>query len=157
MLLIGHHQFCLRYPWFDEETGEQLFPFRTLSMILSATTLVTVSEITQHLFDTGKIHQKWDILKCIVNIPEDAQRVDDLHEGDMMMSQTVVKYSATDEMNGRVNPALSIEPEAEGDPLQAKAPTFTTPAGQVKKRLVGEVISPAPDTKSAKKNDQTKL
>ncbi|KAF2355067.1 Sodium/solute symporter [Trinorchestia longiramus] len=149
----------IKYPWYDEETGEQLFPFRTLSMILSAVTLVVVSEVTQHLFDSGTIHQKWDILKCIVNIPEDALRVDDLHEGDMMMAHTVIKYSATDEMNGRINPALSIEPEGEeeGDPLQVKAPTFTTPAGQVKKRLVGEVISPPVDVDPPKKQGQTKL
>lgn len=127
-------------------------------MILSATTLVTVSETTQHLFDTGKIHQKWDFLKCIVNVPEDALRVDDLHEGDMMMSQTVVKYNATDEMNGRINPALNLGPEGadETDPLSAKAPTFTTPAGQVKKRLVGEVMAP-PSVNSPKNQDQTKL
>lgn len=126
-------------------------------MVLSATTLVVMSEVTQYLFDSGKIHQKWDFLKCIVNVPEDALRVDDLHEGDMMMSQTVVKYNATDEMNGRINPALSIEPEAEGmDPLATSAPTFTTPAGKVKKRLVGEVISP-PIVDSSKKQDQTKL
>lgn len=127
-------------------------------MLLSAATLVIMSEVTQHLFDTGKLHQKWDFLKCIVNVPEDALRVDDLHEGDMMMAQTIVKYNATDEMNGRVNPALNIGPESEdeGDPLETSAPTFTTPGGKVKKRLVGEVINP-PVIDSPKKHDQTKL
>ena len=150
--------FLFRFPWYDEINEVQLFPFRTLSMIISAITLVVVSEVTQHLFDTGKLHQKWDFLHCIVNIPEDAQRVDDLHEGDMMMTDTVVKYNATDEMNGRINPALNLGPEMEDEtnPLNEKAPTFTTPAGQVKKRLVGEVINP-PVVTSPKKQDQTKL
>ena len=33
----------IKYPWYDEETGTQLFPFRTVAMLLSMTSLVLVS------------------------------------------------------------------------------------------------------------------
>lgn len=140
---------------FDEESGTQLFPFRTLAMILSGSTLVFFSWFSNWVFFSGRLAPKYDFLRCVVNIPEDVQTVGDPHEGEMtvMACHSVVKYNATDEMNGRVNPALSLGSDSDED---IPAPTTATPDGKVKKRLVGEIISPPPIT-SPKKQDQTKL
>ena len=136
-----------------------MFPFRTLSMILSALFLIFVSMLTQHLFDEGILSPKYDFLHCIVNIPEDAVRVDDPHEGEMTMmtAQTMAKYNATDEMNGRVNPALNLGSDSDEEAAaNTPAPTTKTPDGKVKKRLVGEVISP-PAVTSPRKQDMTQF
>ncbi|CAG5122372.1 unnamed protein product [Candidula unifasciata] len=34
---------AIKYPWYDEESNTQLFPYRTLSMLISMVTLITVS------------------------------------------------------------------------------------------------------------------
>ena len=115
--------------------------------------------VSQYLFDTGKLAPKYDILKCIVNIPDDAIRVGDPHEGEMTMmtAHPVVKYHATDEMNGRVNPALNLGSDSDEEAAaNTQAPTTKTPDGKVKKKLVGEVISP-PAVTSPRKQDMTKF
>ncbi|XP_042890417.1 high-affinity choline transporter 1-like isoform X1 [Penaeus japonicus] len=158
-VLGGEHMIgippLIKYPMFDEATNTQLFPFRTLAMILSGLTLVFFSWFSKWVFFSGRLAPKYDFLRCVVNIPEDVQTVGDPHEGEMtvMACHTVVKYNATDEMNGRVNPALSLGSDSDED---IPAPTTATPDGKVKKRLVGEIISPPPIT-SPKKQDQTKL
>ncbi len=35
----------IKYPWYDETSGDQLFPFRTMAMILSMISLLGVSQI----------------------------------------------------------------------------------------------------------------
>ena len=107
------------------------------------------------VFETGRLPPKYDVLRCIVNIPDDVQKVGDPHEGEMTMMacHSVVKYNATGEMNGRINPALTLGSDSDED---IPAPTTTTADGKVKKRLVGEIISP-PAVTSPKKHDQTKL
>jgi high affinity choline transporter 7 len=39
----------IKYPLFDEESGTQLFPFRTMSMILSMISLLGISQITWYV------------------------------------------------------------------------------------------------------------
>lgn len=102
------------FPWWDGK--DQLFPFRTLAMILSLISVIVFSMLTRYLFESGKLPPSWDFLRCVVNIPEDVVRVSgsevEPHEGEMAVMTgaltDVRKYSATDEMNGRVNPALNL-------------------------------------------------
>ncbi|KAK4290189.1 hypothetical protein Pmani_036896 [Petrolisthes manimaculis] len=145
----------IKFPWFDEENGVQLFPFRTLAMVISGLSLVFFSMFSMWVFETGRLPPKYDFLRCVINIPDDVQKVGDPQEGEMsvMTSHKVVKYNATDEMNGRVNPALTLGSDSDED---IPAPTTTTADGKIKKRLVGEIISP-PAVTSPKKHDQTKL
>ena len=35
----------IKYPWYSEEDATQLFPFRTLAMLLSMVSLLGISEI----------------------------------------------------------------------------------------------------------------
>lgn len=133
----------------------QLFPFRTLAMVISGLSLIFLSMFSRWVFETGRLPPKYDFLRCVINIPDDVQKVGDPQEGEMsvMACHTVVKYNATDEMNGRVNPALTLGSDSDED---MPAPTTTTADGKIKKRLVGEIISP-PAVTSPKKHDQTKL
>ena len=116
--LINLQPFIYFPGWNGEE---QMFPFRTLAMILSLISVVLFSILSQYLFESGTLPPSWDVLRCVVNIPEDAVRVEEPHEGEMTMVtgfQQVRRYSATDEMNGRVNPALSLGSDSECDEQQ---------------------------------------
>ncbi|KAB7497316.1 High-affinity choline transporter 1 [Armadillidium nasatum] len=150
----------IKYPFFDEETQVQRFPFRTFAMVLSALTIIFVSMFTKWIFESGRLAPSYDILRCVVNIPDDVQRVGDPHEGEMtiMSVHTKTKYNSTDEMNGRINPALSLGSDSDEEAsVVTKAETVGISSdGTVKKRLVGEIISPPPIT-SPKKHDMTKF
>ncbi|XP_078047035.1 choline transporter [Augochlora pura] len=108
----------IHYPGFDEETQTQLFPFRTMAMIMSLVTLVGVSYGTQVAFMTGRLAPGYDVFRCVVNIPEDVERVGpDPAEGEQMsvLAAGVGRlYGSKDESNGRVNPAL--EPDYDMEP-----------------------------------------
>ena len=79
-------------------------------MVMSAVTLIASTKFSKFVFLDGYLPPSWDILRCVVNIPDDVQRVGEPHEGEMtvMNVKSKMKYNATDEMNGRVNPALSL-------------------------------------------------
>lgn len=70
----------IRYPGYDEENQQQLFPFRTMAMLLSLLTLYSVSAYTKYIFETGRLAPQYDYFKCVVNIPDDVVRVGDPSE-----------------------------------------------------------------------------
>lgn len=108
----------IHYPGYDEENKVQLFPFRTMAMLMSLVTLIGVSYGTKELFLSGRLAPGYDIFRCVVNIPEDVQRVGpDPAEGEQMsvLAAGVGRiYGSKDESNGRVNPAL--EPDYDMEP-----------------------------------------
>jgi len=59
---IGFPSF-IKYPFYDEEKG-QLFPFRTLSMVVSFVTIVVVSYLMKFLFEREIMTLKYDFLNC---------------------------------------------------------------------------------------------
>ena len=59
---IGFPAF-IKYPFYDEVKG-QLFPFRTLSMIVSFITIIVVSYSVEYLFEREIIPLKYDFLNC---------------------------------------------------------------------------------------------
>ncbi|CAB3380690.1 Hypothetical predicted protein [Cloeon dipterum] len=104
----------IKYPGYKD--GQQLFPFRTMAMIMSLLTLIGVSWFTKWIFETGRLAPGYDYFRCVVNIPEDVERVGEpAGEGELAMMNTAAQksYSAVDERNGRINPAL--EPDDEMD------------------------------------------
>lgn len=118
--------------------------------MLSLFTLAAVSKLTDWLFHSGKLHPKWDYFRCVVNIPEDRLKVDEPHEGGELTTMTaamVAKYCAMDEMNGRVNPAMTnsdTEDEEEvGGPGKVRlgGPKSGTPK-------VGAITGPKPPPKA---------
>ncbi|RZF43515.1 hypothetical protein LSTR_LSTR011863 [Laodelphax striatellus] len=68
-------------------------------------------------FETGRLAPGYDWFKCVVNIPEDVVRVGEPAEGEQMSMTAGAMgrmYGAatmvgTDEMNGRINPALETD------------------------------------------------
>lgn len=108
----------IHYPGYDEATDTQMFPFRTMAMLISLITLIGVSYGTQVAFMTGKLAPGYDYFRCVVNIPEDVERVGpDPAEGEQMAVLAAGAgrlYGSKDESNGRVNPAL--EPDYDMDP-----------------------------------------
>lgn len=125
----------IRYPGYDEEGERQLFPFRTMAMIMSLVTLAAVSWWTKWIFETGRLAPQYDYFRCVVNIPEDVQRVEEPSEageqvyifpifielsnfslnmytqlsvmaGPMGRMYGAATMVGKDEMNGRINPAL---------------------------------------------------
>lgn len=109
----------IRYPGYDEDTGQQMFPFRTMAMLISLITLIGVSYGTQVAFLTGRLAPGYDVFRCVVNIPEDVERVGpDPAEGEQMAVLAAGAgrlYGSKDEANGRVNEALEPDYDMEPD------------------------------------------
>lgn len=47
---------AIRYPWYDEETHTQNFPFKTLTMLIGFAVLLSVSYLTDQLIKAGKLN-----------------------------------------------------------------------------------------------------
>ncbi|OQR78985.1 high-affinity choline transporter 1-like [Tropilaelaps mercedesae] len=113
----------IKYPLYDKEKG-QLFPFRTLAMLCSFSTLVAVSQLSKWLFEAGHLPPHLDYFNCVVNIPEDIVKVQEPQEELTVLNSSLqgAKTYQT-EMNGRVNPALNLHPELidRGDPQLASS------------------------------------
>lgn len=56
----------IEYPYYDEVEKVQLFPFRTLCMIISLVVLVAVSKTAEILFRRGILEEKHDYFKCFI-------------------------------------------------------------------------------------------
>jgi len=72
------------------------------------------------VFESGQLAPGYDIFRCVVNIPEDVEKVGEPAEGgeQMAVMSAMRQYGAAtmvgkDEMNGRINPAL--EPDDDMD------------------------------------------
>ncbi|XP_016985161.1 high-affinity choline transporter 1 [Drosophila rhopaloa] len=132
----------IKYPGYDEETKEQMFPFRTMAMLLSLITLVSVSWWTKMMFESGKLPPSYDYFRCVVNIPEDVQRVGDPSEsgeqlsvmaGPLARSYGAATMAGKDERNGRINPALESDDDL--PVAEARRMNQETAQAQVKKML----------------------
>ncbi|KFM65691.1 High-affinity choline transporter 1, partial [Stegodyphus mimosarum] len=91
------------------------------------------SIISKRLFESGRIPPQLDIFHCVVNIPEDILKVQEPQEGEMSVLNAHLTKTYQSEMNGRVNPALTLSSdEAEPDsplsslPKQPPPPYFAT-------------------------------
>lgn len=106
----------IRYPMYDEELDQQKFPFRTLSMLVTLFSTVFVSFAANFVFERGILQPKYDIFRCVVNIPEDKVRIEsDVGEMTVMNARSGRSYDAMTEeeaaimmANGKTNPALDV-------------------------------------------------
>lgn len=99
---IIHLPAVVHYPWYDEEDG-QLFPFRTLAMLVSFVTLLLVSWFTKWIFENSYLPAKFDVFHCIVNV----KIPDILHDQELRENKTT--------WDGQDNPALSTDEHGVGD------------------------------------------
>lgn len=91
--LLGLPAF-IHFPGYDAVEDKQLFPFRTLAMLLSLITLIFVSWYSKWLFETGRLAPKYDYFRCVVNIPTDLVRVDQPSEVGEQVRSTIFDSSA---------------------------------------------------------------
>uniref|UniRef100_A0A1B0BTV7 High-affinity choline transporter 1 n=1 Tax=Glossina palpalis gambiensis TaxID=67801 RepID=A0A1B0BTV7_9MUSC len=136
----------IHFPGYDEVEKKQLFPFRTMAMIMSLITLIVVSWWTKMMFESGKLPPSYDIFRCVVNIPEDVLHVGEPAEsgeqlsvmaGPLARSYGAATMAGKDERNGRINPALESDddlPVAEARRLNQQ-----TAQAQVQKMLSSTV------------------
>lgn len=59
----------IKYPYYDDVNAVQLFPFRTLAMLVSLLTLLVVSWATEWLFLSKRIPMRYDFFGCYKNGP----------------------------------------------------------------------------------------
>ncbi|CAC5422138.1 SLC5A7 [Mytilus coruscus] len=95
----------IKYPWYDEVEKEQLFPFKTLSMIMSFVSIIGVSYPLKYLFESGMIHRRFDVFMCIVNTPEETLSLANKGPSEL------TAITPTIESRGQINPALKISRE----------------------------------------------
>ena len=54
----------IKYPYYDECSGYQLIPFKTIAMLISLITIIFVSFITDKMFKSGCLPPGADIFNC---------------------------------------------------------------------------------------------
>ena len=54
----------IKYPNFDEDTQTQLFPFKTMAMLISLVTIILVSYVTRVLFKRNILRPEQDVFNC---------------------------------------------------------------------------------------------
>lgn len=57
----------LHFPFFDEETGEQRFPFRSFLMLASIVIQLVVSLVARAIFSCGCLSLRYDYFKCFTS------------------------------------------------------------------------------------------
>lgn len=95
----------IEYPWYNEESKEQLFPFKTLSMLLSFLSIILVSYPLRYMFESGMLPRGWDVFMCIVNTPEESLSLATKSQSEL------TAITPTIEGRGQINPALKISKE----------------------------------------------
>lgn len=50
---------AVAYPWYDEETNTQYFPYKTMTMLIGLGVMLGVSYLTDWLMNTGRLDLKW--------------------------------------------------------------------------------------------------
>ena len=104
-----HLPALLKYPGYyvnEQGMGIQVFPFKTLSMIMTFMFIIGTSYPSKYLFESGILPKNFDVFQCIVNIPEEGMALKDASEGEMSVINT--KISADTKIKGEINPALKF-------------------------------------------------
>ncbi|XP_059170538.1 high-affinity choline transporter 1-like [Physella acuta] len=96
----------IKFPLFDEVNQVQGFPYKTLAMLVTLLTLVSISYFSIYLFESGILPRRMDIFMCIVNIPDEQMVLASRESVDEH-----IKFGLYGKENGKVNPALKFSTE----------------------------------------------
>jgi high affinity choline transporter 7 len=114
----------MKYPYYDDSTGVQNTPFKTICMLISLFFIITVSYLTRHLFTSGKLSAKYDVFKCFNDganqslTPSKYEMRQELTDG-----QTNPTYDQTESTpNGLQNAETAA---AAADDYKVPTPTYT--------------------------------
>ncbi len=69
----------IKYPWYDEVTKTQNFPFKTLAMLMSFIGIMGASLVTNVLFTRQILPAKADIFKCFSKKEEEVELKQDMN------------------------------------------------------------------------------
>lgn len=121
-LLAGESLFNLRpiikYPLFDEENDVQKFPFRTISMLISFVLNITVSLITQFVFEREYLSKKWDIFQCVTNIPIEAIALKDSVTVDELSKLNVSNLNNAKYSFSQINEKVDTTPNTSSNKVE---------------------------------------
>ncbi len=73
--VIGLKPF-IKYPMYDEKLHRQMFPFRTLAMLVSLITLMVVSYLAKVVFLRCQLPPKMDVLKVFHEDHEESEEIE---------------------------------------------------------------------------------
>ena len=100
---------AIAYPGYIADGNEQRFPFRTLAMVLSFTTILVVSYPVRLVFERHLLPKHWDVFQCIVNIPEEVIALKEPNErGEMAVIHAKKGIEDPSSGTGEINPALKF-------------------------------------------------
>lgn len=88
------------------EDGLQYFPFKTMSMLLSLFSIVSVSYGTDYLFNQGLISPEYDVFMCVINVPMDRRILKDPSMATSTDTLASAMHKVKYENGGNVNPLL---------------------------------------------------
>ena len=87
---------AIHYPGYSN--GEQMFPFKTFSMLTSFAVIVVVSYSTKFLFENGTFPKHYDIFRCVVNLPAVKQTAPSIVKKVAMSNSDISKPPAYEEV-----------------------------------------------------------
>lgn len=116
----------IHYPGYDKINNIQLFPYKTMAMLISLLTLIVISYWTNNIFINGKLSPYYDVFRCVINIPEDVQIVGyDPADPEYPDEQRAVLaggvgkiYGSKNKANGCVNKTLGPDNDMKSDTIE---------------------------------------
>jgi len=132
--------------------GTQLFPFRTIAMILSMISLVLVSKGMVWLFKNGKLTKEQDYFRCIVNIDSDGSEAPGYDEDGETIGMTtnsdVKTYKSVEEVKGKL-PQDSLRRNGSGKKVDGTRGASVTSPGDESSSKNGAKLRRGSSAKSA--------
>ena len=109
----------IEFPGYDAKTDVQKFPFRTLSMLTSFFFIITISILTNFIFENDYLHKRWDIFQCITNIPTDTIALNQSLTIDEMtrINNGTIRYDQSQDVinESLINTAISVNPKEKNE------------------------------------------
>ncbi|KAL7647381.1 UNVERIFIED_CONTAM: hypothetical protein RMT77_000977 [Armadillidium vulgare] len=86
----------IHYPFFDYEEGQQNFPVRTISMLVSLGTLIFVSALTKFIFESDFLPLRYDLFHCF-ELPKNSSKIHPNSESLQKFDQCIENEERKDE------------------------------------------------------------
>ncbi len=102
----------IKYPWFEEESGYQLFPFKTMTAIINFLTVVIVSVAANHFLKGGVLPPKYDFLHAF-SVKEEDEKQNNLTSKDVVSTPVDSHTETTEMQNGFDSKKEQMYPEIE--------------------------------------------
>uniref|UniRef100_A0A8D8VTW5 High-affinity choline transporter 1 n=1 Tax=Cacopsylla melanoneura TaxID=428564 RepID=A0A8D8VTW5_9HEMI len=100
----------IKYPWYDETARRQLFPYKTLAMLLSALSLVLISQLVSYVFHNRILDpEQWDVLNAFQEFcPTESQKRTPKESEHLNVH--IIKYRKTNEPHSYTSESSPYQP-----------------------------------------------